>query len=251
LFAEDKKMKMKRMIFILLLLAAGMFAYPRGGHWEIGGHYSYWSIDVVSGLIEDELVPKFQYYDPEKGKLNFKSDGNNYGIDLRFFPGGKNGSFSIGLSYEVNNFKAKINGSYTDSDGHGNQLAAEVRGNMDLRPNSLNINFRWELFPAGRIHPYIGIGVGAGRLNGTLTAHSKQTVYYQGQTTIQETDETKTLKEAIAELEEDGNNYPFNFFPIVQVQFGLRAEIVSNVYLLAEGAVYDGIVIRGGLSYRF
>jgi hypothetical protein len=242
---------MKKLAFVILLLAAGVCAFPAGGYLEIGVHYSYWNIDVASKYIEDHFVPDFQYYDPAKGKFNFKSDGNNYGVELRFFPGGKNGSFSLGVSYEKNNFNANIDGAYTDSDSQGHRLEAEAKGRVELIPHSINANLRWEIFPSGRIHPYFGIGFGIGKLNGTLTAHTKQTVYYQGTTTVQETTETKTLKEAIDEEKAKGNDFPFKFFPIVQLQVGLRAEIVSNVYLLAEGAVYDGIVIRGGLSFRF
>jgi len=35
------------------------------------------------------------------------------------------------------------------------------------------------------------------------------------------------------------------------MNLGIRGEIVDNVYLLGEVAIYDGFIIRGGLAYRF
>jgi hypothetical protein len=52
------------------------------------------------------------------------------------------------------------------------------------------------------------------------------------------------------EMEAEGDKFPLKFFPIIQLQLGLRAEVIPNVYVLIEGAVYDGLSIRGGLAVR-
>ncbi|MGE5340544.1 MAG: hypothetical protein ACM3SY_03595 [Candidatus Omnitrophota bacterium] len=239
---------MKKLLVLMFVFAViSVFAHAESGYVEIGGHYSYWNIDVIGKLVSENAVPDFDYYDPAKGKLNFKSEGNNYGVELRFFPGGKKGSFSIGFSYERNNFKAKLDGSYTETDNLGRQGTATVTGTMDLVPHSFNVNLRWEIAPAAFIHPYFGIGFGFGKLEGAFTAHSSLAVTGQP---IQESNETLTLREALDKLKEEGNEFPFKFFPIVQVQLGLRIQILPGVYALAEGAVYDGLTIRGGLSFR-
>jgi len=239
-------------IILMMILGLTFLAKASTGYFEFGVHYSTWNIDMADDFVNDNITPKFKYYDPNKGNFDFNSDGNNYGLELRFFPGGKTGSFSIGLSYEKNNFKGTLDGTYTETDSKGNTVKAEGHGKMDLTPDSFNANLRWEIAPTGRIHPYIGIGFGFGKMSGVLNVHTKQTITTpQGYVSVEEADETKTLKQALDELEEEeGEKFPLKFFPIVQLQLGLRAEILPNVYILVEGAVYDGLSIRGGLAVR-
>ncbi|MCX6581382.1 MAG: hypothetical protein NT166_14510 [Candidatus Aminicenantes bacterium] len=243
---------MKKITFIMILiLGMAIDSYP-AGKWEFGFHYSSWSLNLIKSNIEKNFNPDLELYDPEKGNFKFDSNGNNLGFDLRYFPGGKNGSFSIGVSYERNNFKANINGAYTDHDNAGNRLEAEAKGTMDVYPHSFNLSFRWDLWPSSRVHPYIGIGVGMGALNGTFVADTKATLYHSSGATQTETaHEEKTLRQVLDEMEEEGDKYPLSFFPIVHIQFGLRGEIINNLYLLGEVAVYDGIIFRGGIAYRF
>lgn len=243
---------MKRTISIILaVLFMGGFLSAQG-HWEIGLHYSSWSINVVQTAIEENVIPDFDYYDPDKGPLSFDSNGSNFGLELRFFPGGEKGSFSIGISYERNYFKGTLKGSYTDSNSPGTRVEVEGNGTFDFAPHSFNINLRWELWPGSRIHPYFGVGFGFGPLNGTLGIDSRVTTYYGALSETETYREEKTLKEAIEELEqEEGESFPFKFFPIVHFQLGLRGQISGPLYFLIEGAFYDGFILRGGLALRF
>ncbi len=240
-------------LIIVLMVGMVIYSYSEGkkGQWEFGYHYSYWSINIVGPFIEDNLIPKFENYDPEKGDFNFDSDGSNYGFELRFFPNGKNGVFSIGFSYERNNFNADIDGSYSEFDDWGNRVDAEAVGTIKIRPHSFNLSFRWDLWPSSRVHPYIGIGLGVGPLKGSIKLHTKSTTYYNGWTLVEEADEEKTIKEALDEMEEEGDEFPLNIFPIVHLHVGLRGEVMNNVYLLGEIALYDGIIFRGGIAVRF
>lgn len=235
---------MKRIsILSILLLVTISLIYPAPkGQWEVGFHYSYWSVNVIAPLLEDNLKDSIEGFDPAKGDLNFDSTGNNYGFEVRFFPGGKQGSFSLGLSYERNNFKGGLSGSYQEPVG---QVKAE--GTFDLRPHSFNLSLRWDLWAAARVHPYIGLGFGIGPLNGLIS--SRVTTTLANGTVIAEDIEEKTLKEALDEAE-DGE-FTLSFFPIVHLHFGLRGEVVDNLYLLAEFALYDGLIFRGGVAYRF
>ena len=38
---------------------------------------------------------------------------------------------------------------------------------------------------------------------------------------------------------------------IFQLSFGLKAQLYRGLYLLGEAGIWDGIILRGGLSYRF
>jgi len=243
---------MKKALMTVLALLLGGFTISAQGHWELGVHYSGWSIDIVEAAIEESVIPEFDNYDPDKGQLGFDSKGNNYGLEIRFFPGGESGSFSIGLSYERNYFRGDLSGSYTETDDWGNRVDVEGNGSFELLPHSFNINLRWDLWPRSRIHPYIGFGFGFGPLNGNLTLEVTTTTFIGNTTQKETTTESRTLKEAIQELEdEEGEDFPLGFFPIFHFQIGIRGHIAGPVYLLVEGAFYDGLILRGGLSVRF
>ena len=242
---------MKRYVLLMFLvsfLVSGLYSKEK---WEVGIHYSYWSFNVAKSFFEDSFTPDFEDYDPDKGSLGFNSDGNNYGIEIRFFPGGKKGSFSIGISYERNYFNLDFSGEYNDINDDGNPYEASASGSLELAPHSFNIGIRWELWPGSSIHPFIGIGLGAGLLNGTVKYQTETITYVPGNTEVEVTDDEMTLKEFLEELEDDGDGFPLSFFPIIHIHLGVRGEITQNLYLLAEMSVYDGIMFRGGIAYRF
>ena len=109
-------------ISLAVMVCLSGLAHARG-HWELGIHFSYWSVNVASTyieqLIEGNIAAEVERYDPSKGALDFTSRGSNYGLEVRFFPGGKEGSFSIGLSYEKNFFNGDVQGDYQDDLGGG------------------------------------------------------------------------------------------------------------------------------------
>lgn len=243
---------MKKHLLAMAVFLAGGLILCAQGQWEVSLHYSGWSIDVVDTAIEDNFVPDFDYYDPDKGKLNFDSNGYNYGLEIRFFPGGRNGCFSIGISYERNYFRGDLSGSYVETDNQGNRIDVEGRGSFDFYPHSINISLRWDLWPRSRIHPYIGFGFGFGPLNGDMTMVTTATTHVGGATLTETETETWTLKEAIEELEEEeGEEFPLGFFPVIQFQVGVRGHIAGPVHLILEGAFYNGLILRGGLAFRF
>lgn len=243
---------MKKKYLMLFFVLIFFFPIFPKGNWEVGSHYSYWTIDMISSFVEENLTPDIEYYDPSKASLDFTSEGNNYGFEVRFFPAGENGSFSIGVSYERNNFKARVDGLYKDKDDGGNDYTATAYGTLDLVPHSFNFSIRWELWPKSRIHPYIGFGFGLGKQTGSLTIHSKLVTNIDGYDVVDETDESWTFDDLKDEYKkEEGKDFPVSFFPIVHLNFGFRGKIINNVYLLAEVAVYDGLIFRGGIAYRF
>ena len=243
---------MKRILLLTIFCFLVFVPLKATGNWEVGIHYSYWTIDMIAPIVEDSLTPDLEYYDLAKGSLEFDSDGNNYGLELRYFPAGKKGSFSIGFSYEKNNFRADLAGNYNDFDDNGNTIAASASGSIEMLPHSFNFNIRWELWPKSRIQPYFGFGFGVGAQTGTFSYHTKAVTTIEGVDITEEEFETYTFDELLIEYEEEeGEAFPVSIFPIIHIQFGVRGEIVDNIYLLAEVAVYDGLIFRGGIAYRF
>jgi hypothetical protein len=234
---------MKKLLLTILFIVSLALASSAQGQWEIGIHYSTWGTSYFGINTEDRLPDAFDSYN---GPLNFDPHGRNYGIGIRYIPGGKHGSFSLGFSYDRNYFNADISGSYSEG---GNTFTGT--GDIKLVPHSFNLDFRWEIIPTSRIHPYIGFGFGAGPLNGTATLTTVTRNDTTGATTTQT--ETLTLREAIKNIEEK-NDIDLSFigaFPIVYANVGLRGEIVDGLYALGEIAFYDGFIGRAGISYRF
>ena len=240
---------MKKLLLMVLLIVSISFLSHAQGQWEIGGHYSSWSSGFVVASPGDYAADAFDEYD---GPIGFDFDGHNFGFGLRFFPAGKQGSFSIGLSYERNYFNADLSGSYTETLQSGTVIKTGS-GRIESTPHSFNLDFRWEIFPRSRVHPYIGIGFGAGPLDGDITFTTVTETNQSGSVLTRTVTEEMTLKDAIRKIEEKQGKdlYPIHFFPIFHLDLGIRGEIVQGVYLLGEVALYDGTIVRGGLAYRF
>lgn len=244
---------MKRFLCILFLIASLFPGLDSKGNWEVGIHFSYWTLNAAGSYAENNFTADFKNHDPANGDLNFDSDGNNYGIEVRFFPGGAGSSFSIGISYERNNFDLSFTGEYNDLDQFGRQYDAYARGSMELEPHAFNIGVRWELWPKNVIHPYIGVGLGFGMLSGTVRYETLVITYTAGGAIVEKTEKEQSVQEFLDELREDCDRdpYPINFLPFLNIQLGLRGEIVENFFFLAEASFYNGIMFRGGIAYRF
>ena len=243
---------MKKLTLLFIIAVMTVIPVSGKGMLEFGFHYSTWNVNMIAPLLEEEIIPEIEYWDPEYGSLNFDSNGSNFGFEFRFFPGGKDGSISLGLSYERNNFKMKAEGTYDGFDDDGDPVKAEATGIIDLFPHSINLSIRWELWPSKRIHPYIGFGFGFGAQEALVKFHSRATTNIGGIDIVEEQDEIWTFDDIEEEYEAtEGEKFPISFFPIVHINFGFRGEIVDNIYFLGEVAFYDGLIFRGGISYRF
>ncbi len=243
---------MKKLSLVVVIFVFIVIPISGKGMFEFGFHYSSWNVNMIAPLVENEIIPEIEYWNPEYGSLKFSSNGNNYGFEFRFFPGGENGSFSLGVSYEKNNFKMKAEGNYDGYDNHGNPIKAEASGTIDLFPHSINLSIRWELWPSKRFHPFLGIGFGFGSQEALVKFHSKATSRIGGIDIVEEQDEIWTFEDIRNEYEaSEGKEFPLSFFPVIHINFGFRGKIINNVYILGEAAFYDGLLFRGGISYRF
>jgi hypothetical protein len=92
------------------------------GHFELSFHYSRWNIDILGNIIEDAVSDAIESeledtisenIKDEYGldlvsysqTVDFDSSGHNYGFEIRWYPGGLYGSFSIGLSVDKTSMK--------------------------------------------------------------------------------------------------------------------------------------------------
>ncbi len=259
-------------LFAFVLLTSSASAK---GKIELGFHYSSWSMNVLRGLIEgmvgdsmettfegdflSDIQDDYPYLEKESYEqdVSFDSSGNNFGFELRWYPGGHNGSFSLGLSVEKTTMRVALTDVYARMDLKPDAyFEANANAEFLIKPLSFHLSFRWDLFPSSRIHPYFTFGFGAA--TGTALENAELSYSYSGELEIQgqlqesySESETKTLEELRQELEDEGEEFFLpGFIPFFQLNLGLKGEITRNLYLLLDAGIWNGFLLRGGIAVR-
>ncbi|GAH05855.1 unnamed protein product, partial [marine sediment metagenome] len=122
--------------------------------------------DVVEDTLGDELKKAIIDEHPEKSglerdyhqELSLDSTGYNFGVEIRFYPAGKEGSFSLGLSVEKTEMRLNLEGSATDEFGDESYFDGSGSAKLLIDPISYHLSFRWDIKPSGKFHPYFGLG---------------------------------------------------------------------------------------------
>ena len=280
----DVKRKYYLQIFVVIsaMVLSGMWSgfdvraeTAHTGHFELGFHYGAWSIDLMRFTIESllgdalkrelkkPLLEEIQQDYPEiveksyHQDIHFDSSGENYGFEARWYPKGKNGSFSLGFSVEKTSMRIEIRDiKVTLESTQGHVFQGEGSGYFDIAPVSAHLSFQWDIKPQWRIRPYISFGFGLAwgkvferarvgySVSGTLVQLGQVLDTY-------EQSDTMTLAELKQDLEEEGENFSLpDVFPFVNLNAGIKGEITRSVYLMLDAGVWDGFLIRAGLAIR-
>ena len=245
--------------------AAELLKPPIKGRFAVTVHYSLWTLDPLKSMFKEDLIDSLskeirkeiarQSRDIAPGlvqtdfeqSLAFDSSGGNYGIEIRYYPGGRAGAFSLGFALEKTSMRLSVQGPIKQEFADGTYAEAETKGILEIKPFSSNLNFRWDMAPSWIVSPYFVMGLGIAPLSGSFSYDLSGSYTRAGlSTSISELDD-KPLKEAEEEMD---FNIP-NIFVIIQAALGLRAEIASHLVLNVEAGLWDGILIRWGLGVRF
>lgn len=272
-------------VLTAVLLAAP--AVQAQGTVEFGFHYGRWSVDflksVIEGLaddfigqIKDNQLDRIRKDHPELREIGFQNDfsidsgGPDFGFELRWYPGGEKGSFSLGLCVEKATLRFGIPRVATslqlEDERTRLQAGFEASGGATVtsRPLAFLLTLRWDILPALRIHPYLTFGLGmAGEtalLGTTMDYHFEGTLSNPDGTreTIRDAG-TKTVQQLMDEdrrrkIDEGSGEKPFslpiNILPFVQLHFGLKGVITKNLHALVDFGILNGFLLRGGLALR-
>ncbi len=266
-------------IFSILLVGQALPASAQG-HFEFGFHYSKWSINLLRSFIEDglssaletdlkeEFLSSIQADYPNleemsySQRVSFDSSGDNFGFEVRWYPGGANGSFSLGLSIEKTSMEIAVPeisaslGLRDQITGEQGSFGAATRGKFLISPLSFHLSFRWDIIPSSVVHPYIPFGLGVA--TGTELEEARVSYSYAGDLVLPgqtpskyENSVEKTLKQLQEEIEEEGEEFFLpGFIPFIQLNLGLKAKLSSNFHLLIDAGIWNGFLIRGGLAIR-
>jgi hypothetical protein len=269
-------------VFLFSLIFTGQNLQAQG-HFEFGFHYSQWSIDILRGWIEeslseeledelrDEILEELQEDYPglrDTGysqSVSFDSGGDNYGFEIRWYPGGHNGSFSLGLSIEKTTMRVSFPevsaGMTLELEEQNITKSASFQGDVrntqfEMSPLSFHLSFRWDIKPTWKVRPYITFGLGAA--SGTALEEGKLTAVWSGELDIEgeaaeqySGTESKTLKELKDEAEAEGEEFFLpGFVPFVQLNLGIKGAVSENFHVLIDAGVWNGFLIRGGIAIR-
>jgi len=232
---------------------------------EIGIHYGPWTLKPISnffeddllddiskeirGKIRDELTNKYphliegDYVD----ELQFSTSGSNLGVEIRYFPKGRDGSFSFGFSIERTKIRARVEGPVIQEYTNGTYAQVISLSYITTNPLTTNLSFRWDINPKWRVSPFFVTGFGVAALIGEAGYEYSGTYVWAGPSDEIGDSDDRTFKEW---QEESDTNIP-NIFYLFQLQLGVRARIVPRVSVNAELGIWDGFVFRIGLFYRF
>lgn len=249
------------------------------GKFEIGLYYGRWTLNPIISQFEEDLAEELgdrirQEINDELMRLNpflqpttyvddftFDASGPNYGLEFRFYPQGRLGAFSLGLSFDKVSMRIFGEGKTLQNYDDGTYAEADGTGEIILRPLFTTLSFRWDFMPRWRVSPYYSMGVGLAAIgkvkeSGDAINYDKSdhlTWEYDGRYVWIGPDYTisgsgqLTLKEA----EEEGDfNIP-NILPLLTLNLGVRAEITPNLLLRGEIGFWDGVGFRLGVSGRF
>ncbi len=275
----------RKKVFLCSIIAAAVLTLDPGleakGKFEFSFHYGSWSVDLlrspiekfISNMVEDQFRTKIledvQADHPEYEEsaysqtVGFDSGGNNLGFEVRLYPGGQTGSFSVGLSVEktkmrftLEEIRARLDLVDTTSPDTAS-METDINGELVLEPLAFLLDFRWDIKPsAWRVRPFISFGFGIStpsaiddmRLSysyqGLLTATGEEPEIYEDSA-------TKTGKELKEKMVEEGKEFPLSFLPFFYLGLGVKGVITDNIHLQVEGAILDGFVLRAGLAVRF
>lgn len=237
----------------------------KGGHFEIDVHFSAWSIDPAKGAFEGTLTKKIanEIRDQVTGQLraiygnklapssyehslSLDSQGSNFGFEVRYYPLGKRGSMSIGLSLEKTRIKVMMKGPVTQRYADGSTATVEGDAYVETKPLTTNLSFRWDFVPSWRVTPYIVLGLGIGPLEGTASYVYTGTYRRGSAQSNVSGDKTKTFEELREEEEID-----LDRFILLHTALGVKGYVYKGLMVKAEVGFWDGLLLRCGLAYRF
>ncbi len=254
---------MKKVVLIFLIIAAitlfGQVALARG-EWQVSAHYGSWSLRPAEAMIEDfikdtledsfrDLVEEYsETIDPDgdySQSVDFGSSGSNLALEFRFYPGGEDGSFSIGLAVERSELEIILDCLARYELVDGSYLRGSGSGVLLWQPTSYHISFRWDLMPSWQLHPYIGFGAGIASFKGVVSYEAILEGY-------DASTETTTIEIIFDEIDLEFLEYtePKITPLVVQLNLGLSLELTKNLYLLLDAGIWNGFLVRGGVSLR-
>jgi hypothetical protein len=153
---------------------------------------------------------------------------------------------SVGFSLDKTRIKVMLKGPVTQTYSDGSVAVVEADAFVETNPLTTTLSFRWDFVPSRRITPYFVLGLGIGPLEGTA-AYVYAGTYSRGSAQAAVSGEESKTFDILREEEEIDLDRSI----LVHIALGVKARIYEGLMLSAEMGFWDGLILRGGLGYRF
>ncbi len=244
--------------FILLLsifvLVPSFYGEVR---WEVSLGANHWNIqnfkgiirDIVEDSLEEEIKEQFGEDFPEEILANldydfdYDSKGNGYGLNIRMYPRGAEGIFSIGLSYFSFDARLDAKGELIQNFVSSSVFRGTAQGTVNILFRAYLLDLKWEFSPGADLRPYICLGAGFSPLRGDVS-YTSEGIFYgpQGEEYYSSSD-----SEDLSNIDDIDMDY----IPILALNAGLKYYFYNNASLWVDIGFFDGLMIKGGLAYSF
>lgn len=202
---------------VLLTLAMAFVLVAGSGH-LYAGKLPHAGVGVKGGAfgIPDQLLDLFIYEHPQ-------IRGETYSFDIRSF--GSKGPKSIfsGL-YSLEYSRMRGEGPWRDEQQH-----RRLEGKGEVTQLSLTATILMNIFPGSPVHPYIGAGLGIGKVS----------IWYEGTYTD---DLGTTITDS---YEED------RIIPVAHVPVGIRINLKNRGEIRVEGGFKNGFYVVAAAAIYF
>lgn len=143
-------------------------------------------------------------------------EGPTFGAEIRYYgeKGPRKSVVSYGLAFDY----ARCEARGTWQRDSGDKVFTDAGGEVEL--TAVTITEYFTLFPSWFLHPYLGVGIGVGHLDGSYEKEDDLTT---------------------ADL----------WIPVVHIPVGLALEIGERAQFAVEGRFLDGVALGASLQFRF
>lgn len=166
--------------------------------------------------IPNQLLELFLYEYP-------KISGNSFGLEVRSYGDkGLQSTFSGLYCFEYSKMSGNGPWRYSQND-------RQLNGSGEIVQISATATVLLNLFPNLPVHPYIGAGIGIGRIS----------VWYEG-----------SYQDELGTTIKDSSDKSY-IIPVGHLPVGITASIMNKFELRIEGGFKNGFYIGGAVNYIF
>ena len=248
---------MKRLASILLILFSLPVFLQAKTRYSLAVSYGAWTLnpvksaleglsgDVLKEVAQDRIADAFsdRSLGPYSQNISLDAKGGGYSVQLRIFPRGDEGSFSLGFTYTRIEPEIVIDGVVRQDFTSGEYLDMNAQGKVKNKYSAFLMDLRWEFFPSSSVTPYFSIGGGFSPLKGTAKVTGEGISHLKSGDELYEANEERELKEIDA--------IPISFIPVVMMNLGLKAELTREFSLFADFGVWNGFILNAGAAFSF
>lgn len=244
-----------RCLALIIILISSLSVYSMKIEFSLNKNY--WNINHFKSLIdkaiqsslEEEIEDKFQEDFPDEilkhldYDYDYRSRGDGMGFNVRIYPAGEYGIFSIGFSYTSFDAKISIDGNLDQTFLSQSIFTGTAEGEINFLIRAYLIDLSWEFYQHSKVRPYFSIGAGISPLRGDLSYFAEGIFRSPtGDEYYSASDETDFR---------DIDDIKLSNIPILALSTGIKYYFIDDFNIYADIGFFNGLMYKFGISYSF